>query len=309
MELRWIEDFLMLASSRSFSAAARSRHITQPAFSRRIKALEQWLGADLIDRSTYPVALTSAGVNFRGVAEEVAQVLYRTRDECRLQSNAGRPLISFAALQTLAVAFFPGWIKSCQAGAGPLFTRVQPQNVHDCVQALLAGSVDFLLCYAHSTMPLLLDPEHFPSIPIGRDRLQLMSVVDTHGKPLFGLAPARTSPTPYLAYSTDTFLSKMVQFALSGAKSRPKLELIYENSMAEALKAMVLEGHGVAWLPAITAARELEARRLVVLRGESLSVDLEIRLFRSNNRLRPDAERLWAQVTGSRVGESLDRRS
>ncbi|HXQ40880.1 MAG TPA: LysR family transcriptional regulator, partial [Candidatus Udaeobacter sp.] len=51
MELKWLEDFLSLAETRNFSRSAELRFTTQPAFSRRIKALEEWVGATLFDRS------------------------------------------------------------------------------------------------------------------------------------------------------------------------------------------------------------------------------------------------------------------
>ncbi len=44
MELKWLEDFLSLADSGSFSRSAEQRHVSQPAFSRRIRALEAWPG-------------------------------------------------------------------------------------------------------------------------------------------------------------------------------------------------------------------------------------------------------------------------
>lgn len=54
MDLRHLEDFVSLCGTRSFSRSAVARHVTQSAFSRRIQALEVWLGAPLVDRSTYP---------------------------------------------------------------------------------------------------------------------------------------------------------------------------------------------------------------------------------------------------------------
>ena len=54
MNLTWLEDFLALAASGNFSRAAEERHMTQPAFSRRVRALEEWLGAELFDRSEQP---------------------------------------------------------------------------------------------------------------------------------------------------------------------------------------------------------------------------------------------------------------
>ena len=61
MELKWIEDFLSLAETRSFSRSAEIRAVTQSAFSRRIRSLEVWLGTALLDRSTYPITLTADG--------------------------------------------------------------------------------------------------------------------------------------------------------------------------------------------------------------------------------------------------------
>ena len=60
METKWLEDFVSLAETRSFSRSAQLRHVTQPAFSRRIQALEAWAGAELVDRSAHPVRLTAA---------------------------------------------------------------------------------------------------------------------------------------------------------------------------------------------------------------------------------------------------------
>ena len=51
VETKWLEDFVSLAETRSFSRSAQLRHVTQPAFSRRIQALEAWVGVDLVDLS------------------------------------------------------------------------------------------------------------------------------------------------------------------------------------------------------------------------------------------------------------------
>ena len=56
MELKWLEDLLVLLEEKSVTRAAARRHVTQPAFSRRIRQLEQWLGVEIVDRSTKPVS-------------------------------------------------------------------------------------------------------------------------------------------------------------------------------------------------------------------------------------------------------------
>ena len=83
MNLIWLEDFLALAATGNFSRAAEDRHSSQPAFSRRIRALEQWVGVDLLDRTTQPAKLTPAGEWFRQVAEDLLATVTRMPDEAK----------------------------------------------------------------------------------------------------------------------------------------------------------------------------------------------------------------------------------
>jgi DNA-binding transcriptional LysR family regulator len=75
MDTKWLEDFVSLAETRSFSRSAQLRHVTQSAFSRRIQSLEAWAGADLIDRSSYPTTLTPAGEVLFAKAQALLQSL------------------------------------------------------------------------------------------------------------------------------------------------------------------------------------------------------------------------------------------
>ena len=118
MELKWLEDFLSLAETRSFSRSAEARHVTQSAFSRRIQALELWLGVALIDRSTYPTTLTPAGRRFRETAEETVRMLHASRVDLRAGTGSGGPVVRVAALHTLALAFFPAWVRAVEARTG-----------------------------------------------------------------------------------------------------------------------------------------------------------------------------------------------
>ena len=61
MNFSWFKDLVHLASTGNFSRAAELSNISQPAFSRRIKALEEWVGTTLVERTRQPVTLTPAG--------------------------------------------------------------------------------------------------------------------------------------------------------------------------------------------------------------------------------------------------------
>ena len=83
MDTKLLEDFVSLAETRSFSRSAQLRHVTQPAFSRRIQSLETWAGVDLIDRSSYPTTLTPAGKKFYSKALELLQSLQSVKSEMK----------------------------------------------------------------------------------------------------------------------------------------------------------------------------------------------------------------------------------
>ena len=108
METKWLEDFVSLAETRSFSRSAQLRHVTQPAFSRRIQSLEAWAGSDLVDRSSYPTRLTAAGETLYAQALDMLQFLNSTRAMLRAQASAGQDVIAFAVPHNPGLHLFPG---------------------------------------------------------------------------------------------------------------------------------------------------------------------------------------------------------
>ena len=68
MQLKWLEDLQALAQTRSFTRAAELCYLTQPAFGRRIKALEAWVGAPLIQRPAFTLRLDARRFNHLTVA-------------------------------------------------------------------------------------------------------------------------------------------------------------------------------------------------------------------------------------------------
>ena len=93
MNTKWLEDFISLADTRSFSRSAQLRHVTQPAFSRRIQSLEAWTGFALVDRSSYPTRLTPAGTTFYAQALDILLSLQISRTRLHIPeiALAGEP--------------------------------------------------------------------------------------------------------------------------------------------------------------------------------------------------------------------------
>lgn len=73
MELEWVQAFIAVAESGSFSAAAEILFLSQPVVSKRVQKLERWLGAKLFDRSHRRAELTAAGRRAYPPARELAR--------------------------------------------------------------------------------------------------------------------------------------------------------------------------------------------------------------------------------------------
>ena len=106
MNLIWLEDFLALAATGNFSRAAEDRHSSQPAFSRRIRALEEWVGVELFNRTSQPAELTPAGDYFRDVAEDLLARVARVPGQTKRVADASSITLRIASTHALSFTFF-----------------------------------------------------------------------------------------------------------------------------------------------------------------------------------------------------------
>ncbi|MBA2676023.1 LysR substrate-binding domain-containing protein [Ramlibacter sp.] len=299
METKWLEDFVSLAETRSFSRSAQLRHVTQPAFSRRIQALEAWAGTDLVDRSSYPTRLTPAGQTLYAQSLEMLQALQTTRAMLRGHAAAGQDVIEFATPHTLAFTFFPAWISTLREAFGPIKSRLIALNVHDAAMRLVEGSCDLLIAYHHPSQPLQLDADRYEMVVLGQESLAPYCKPDAQGEPMFRLPGRPGHPLPYLGYAPGAYLGRMADLILKQAGTPIHLDRVYETDMAEGLKVMALEGHGIAFLPSSAARKELHAHRLVSPvppELASLEMVMEVRAYR---------ERPTAQQAGKGTAQAL----
>ena len=302
METKWLEDFVSLAETRSFSRSAQLRHVTQPAFSRRIQSLEAWAGTDLVDRSSYPTRLTPAGETLYSQSLEMLQGLQTTRAMLRGHNSAAQDVIEFAVPHTLAFTFFPAWISDLRPHFGLIKSRLIALNVHDAVLRLVEGSCDLLLAYHHDAQPFQLDADRYEMVSLGHEVLAPFVRANSAGQPEFSLPGHAGHPMPYLGYAAGAYLGRIVELILKRSATPIHLDRVYETDMAEGLKAMALEGHGIAFLPLSAVKKELRAKKLVSA-GSGLEMTMDVRLYRERPSAMPSrqstkshAQALWSYL-------------
>jgi len=106
---------------------------------------------------------------------------------------------------------------------------------------------------------------------------------DGHGNPLYRLPGKADRPLPYLGYAQGAYLGQMVELILKRCNAAVHFDRVYETDMAEGLKDMAIEGHGVAFLPLSAVQKDLRAKRLVSAAPpelKDLQITMEVRVYR-----------------------------
>lgn len=298
MNLIWLDDFLALAATGNFSRAAEQRHSSQPAFSRRIRALEAWIGADLFDRHVQPARLTETGHWFVAIAHDLTVRVTRIPEDARKISEAGATTLRMACTHALSVTFWPRWIRSLETRItlGP--TQLRSDVLEGCESLMSQGKVQFVLSHAHPEVRGELDREPYRSIRIGEDVLIAVSAPDAEGRPRHPLAPAGGSPVPVLLYTDESGLGRLMRAVIGRELDALAGQVAFTAHLASLLRAMALEGRGVAWLPRTLVADDMAQGRLVRAATDAWSVPLEIRLYRDAALIGRKADEFWKVAAG-----------
>src|SRR5258706_8085714 len=291
MELIWLEDYLALAETLNFSRAADLRHVTQPAFSRRIRALESWVGAALFSRTTHGVSLTPAGEHFHNQAEVLTRALHQLRRDTLEVSGRGDRLLSIAATHALSFTFFPKWVRGNEKVLALGNLNLISDSMQACEQMMLRGEAQFLLCHYHQNMSSRLETGQFKSMVVGADTLVPLSAPGRDGTPRWWLHGGE--PVKYLAYSAQSGLGRIIATRW-GAKDRAfALKTVFTSHLAATLLSMARAGDGVAWLLRTLAEEDISAGLLVEAGSPELTIPIVIRLYRPVARQSHAAESVW----------------
>lgn len=291
MEIGWLEDFIVLTELEHFSHAAKRRNLTQPAFSRSIRSLEEWVGVPLFDRTSHPVQLTDAGRQFHPVAVETLRQMSQGRSAARQTGKQEAETLIIAATHTLSFNFFPDWLGMLGAIANVGSVRLISDNMQACEQVLNKGSAHFLLCHFHQAAPPQLDFDNFHAIAVGHDALALVASAHHAEKSLSG-----SGELPLLAYSAESGLGRIVAAVVGSHEHALRQQPVLSSHLAAVLRGMACNGRGMAWLPLSMIQGDLDQGRLRKIETVIPPIDIAIHLMRPRARLSHTAESAWASL-------------
>lgn len=166
LSARQLKAFTELADARSFTRAAARCHLSQPAFSALIRALEDSLGARLFDRDTRTVSLTPEGALFLDSARRLLADLQHAVDDLQDHVQRRRGRVAVAVLPALAAGWLPGVLAGFRATYPGVAVDVLDVLSEHCLERVRAGRADFGIAATRpnsadlQTTPFCADPYH-----------------------------------------------------------------------------------------------------------------------------------------------------
>lgn len=297
MNLKWLEDFLALCETRSFTEAASRRFLTQSALSKHMRALEIWLGAGtLLDRSRNPVAITSAGLSFRETASQIVTLLNSAR-RTAANGRIDTKNIYVSSTHSLSATFVPAlskllYEKLCNQ---TVCLHVAANNFGEALSRYERAECDYFLCYDSPLHSVALDHDEHSKLTLGTDYLVPVSIpAERGGGPYHAIARASERPLPYLGYTEESHLGRLLQSHAAFAAIAPRLVAHARSAHAETLRAGALTGLGVAWLPYSLIRSNLEDGGLTLASDDDAHyVPLTIDVYRQRDVSRDEVMECW----------------
>lgn len=275
--MQWLDDVLVLLEEGNMTRAAVRRNITQPAFSRRIRGFENWLGITVLERSANKVEISPALTSNEA---EIRTLVARLKD---LQGkithfDPARSTLAIAAQHATVYSIFSDMALRARHLFPALGFRLRAANLNDCMTMFLRGDTPLMVRYeAGETGPLTFG---------GSVRRELCSVdylVPVVGGSLrYTVRDNSCLPveTASIVYPERSHFGEVLNAAeCAFGTRRYSQNPVCETAFSSGIKEMTMNGIGVGWIPFSMVYREIESGELISL-SESLGKQrLEIAVY------------------------------
>lgn len=274
MELKWLEDYIALVDSGNFTAAADVRNLSQPAFSRRIQALESWLGVKLVDRSKKPFRFTSAAREHETTLRNLVNVIYQTKNRIKYSVRDQNSLSIATQHSLLVTPFLPRFLERLSSSLVNLNFSIVSENMETCVAMFLKGGVDLLVIYETEGNRNVITPHFSVRKTLSSDEMILVATPQIHH-----LINEKNNikTLPLLTYPTSSFFGTVIWAdVLPKVLRHTNASIVCESSFSVGLREMALASTGAAWLPRSIVEDEIQSGKLVVLEEISRSIPMNV---------------------------------
>jgi DNA-binding transcriptional LysR family regulator len=291
MDVRNLNCLVEVVRRGGFSRAGAALHVTQPAVSKAVKALEEELGQQLLVRQGRRVALTDAGRVVYERAQGILAALRSIEEDVGEVRAVRRGRVRFGVPPMVGTAFFPPVLHDFREAYPGVALELREEGARRVEALVRDGEIDV----GATVLPT--DAVAFEVIPLMKDVLRAVVPPRSPLARRRSLALRDLERTPFVLYRADFALHGHILDACRQAGFTPQVAA--ESSQWDFMAAMVAADVGVALLPRTICLRLDPGRvRVVPLADPVLRWDLAL-VWRRDRHLAP-AARAFVEVVRRR---------
>tara|TARA_R110002124_G_scaffold63434_3_gene173836 strand:- start:5 stop:823 length:819 start_codon:yes stop_codon:yes gene_type:complete len=252
--------------------------LTQSAFSRRIKQIEDYVGVELFDRAHKPIRLKptteAQSEQVLQLTNTLRQLVVDLRRGERMTSNK----VVIACQHSLTTVLVPSILRQLPIRDEGIYVRLRSANLAECTGLLLSRQADVAIIYGTPEEMTESGADYLEELTIGADRLIPVFNV---ALPDLSANAAVAAEFPCITYPSDVFFGQIMErgivpFLGSTLRRIPKVE----TALTLAAVEMAASGIGVAWVPETLARERISNGSLVDLSHALPACDLRIKAMR-----------------------------
>lgn len=262
---RKLETFRVVAQTRKISTAAKLLHLSQPAVTAQVRALEEECGRALLIRSSKGVTPTEWGLRLLDAAKQVQEILGEVETAFQEEPAVGEEVV-LAASMTTAAYVVPPLVAGYRAVEGRVPFRLQVSNTARVLEWVAEGRVPLALVEGRLRSPRVHLERYLED--------ELVAVAAASARDLRGVARAADlAKVPLLLREPGSNTRAVVEEALGrtfGSKQVRRSELLFGSN--QSMKMAAVAGLGVAFVSRWSVQLEVAAGILRILPLKDLRI-------------------------------------
>lgn len=277
MDLRDLELLCEVANLRSFSKAAKALGVSQPVASETVKALEDRLGLELINRSKRPLEVTQAGQVYIEGCRELLDAFRRLEDRVLQLKNKVVGTVRVAAIYSVGLLQMDCYVKQFEHLYPDAALEVRYLHPDEVLRRLLDEEADLgLVSFPPKRSELVVSPwQEQEMVVVVPPQHRLAARRTIHAAELDGESIVTFTPELQIRNEIDRWLRQ----------AKVTVEVVHEFDNIENIKRAVEVGSGIALLPSPTVRRELEIGSLKTLRLDDVRWVRPLGVIRKKNKV------------------------
>jgi LysR family transcriptional regulator, nitrogen assimilation regulatory protein len=240
MQLRHLRYFVKIVEAGSFSRAAATIHVAQPALSQQIAELEEQLGLSLLQRSARGVRPTAAGEVFYREASTILRQIEQLPSIVRSSGGETEGAVGLGMSSTLAASLGGPFIESCKAALPKVTLKFAVADSETIKARIEAQTLDIAVVYEDELVAKL------ARTPLFRQRLYLVCPGPLRGDAA-SVSLSRLAELPLILPSEPNVTRSVLDRAFAAADIAPKVAA--EADVLSSMMSAVRTGVGHAIIP------------------------------------------------------------